>query len=119
MSIRILIIEDDIATLSIYRQLFSGDEFAIEEAHDGENAIEVLARTAPDVVLLDLLLPKITGEALLDYIYSADHLRHTRVIIVSAAHRGSDLVLRNGDAFFLKPTRPFAIRDLVLQSALS
>ena len=59
--IKILIIEDDQIVANIYRNKFALEGFLAETATDGELGLELVDRFRPDAVLLDLILPKVTG----------------------------------------------------------
>lgn len=58
---KIVIVDDQPVLTSIYRSKFSAEGFHVDVAADGEAALEVIQREQPDVVLLDLMLPKING----------------------------------------------------------
>ena len=57
---KILIIEDDQIVANIYRKKFAHEGFNAETALDGEVAIELVSSFRPDVILLDLVLPRMT-----------------------------------------------------------
>ena len=58
---RIVVVDDQPVLTSIYRAKFAAEGFQVDVAPDGEQALEVIERTRPDLVLLDLMLPKIKG----------------------------------------------------------
>ena len=58
--------------------------FEVLEAYSGEEALEIVERTPPDLILLDLTLPDVSGEQLLEMLRERDETRDTPVIIVSA-----------------------------------
>ncbi len=62
---RILIIEDDRLVANIYRNKLTVEGFQVEVAHDGEAGLQSIKTLRPDVVLLDLMLPKLTGVEIL------------------------------------------------------
>jgi len=82
---RIVIIEDnpDAARL-IRRILQSRGEFFIEEAHSGREGIELVRRQPPDLIVLDLMMPDVSGFQVLDTIAQDKDLASIPVIIVSA-----------------------------------
>jgi DNA-binding response OmpR family regulator len=111
-----IIIDDDGPSRQIYGGILSRLGFALEEAVDGEDAIALLETRQPDIIILDLLLPRVNGLQVLDYIYSAPHLTGTRVIIITAhtsyKHTTS---LRAGDSYFIKPVPASEIRAHVIR----
>lgn len=112
---RVLLVDDDDPTRYVYREILSRMNLEVLEAADGAAAVECLRRHAPNVVILDLLLPKKPGREVLEYIYSTPHLDETRVIIFTA-HDAIPLKLRRGDVFLLKPLNPQALREAVLRA---
>jgi two-component system phosphate regulon response regulator PhoB len=84
----------------------------VHEAGDGAEALEMVDRFAPDVVLLDLNLPNVDGYTVLTQLRSRDATRNLPVLVLSA--RGDEdnevRVLRLGATDFLtKPFRPRAL----------
>lgn len=78
---KLLIIEDDINLLALYREVFSKEGFEVFTAEDGGEAIVKLEQTAPDVILLDLMLPVVDGFAVLEKIRSTPQTLHSLVIV--------------------------------------
>ena len=58
---KIVVVDDQPVLTGIYKAKFSAEGFHVDVASDGEQALEVIRRTNPDLVLLDLILPKISG----------------------------------------------------------
>lgn len=58
---KILIVEDDFFLLEIYAHKFANAHFDIITARDGEEALTLIKKEKPDVILLDLMLPKVDG----------------------------------------------------------
>ncbi len=118
MAYQVLLVDDDDPTRSVYHEILTRMNFEVIEASDGIKAIDMLNRYTPNVVILDLLLPRKSGRDVLEYIYAASRLTDTRVIIFTAHNGLFPLQLRPGDVFLLKPVNPQAIRDAV-QRAVS
>lgn len=119
MAHQVLLVDDDATTRFVYREILTRMDLEVFEAADGVSAIEFLNEFAPDVVILDLLLPRKPGLEVLDYIYSMPHLIDTHVIIFSAHDRAILPKLRGGDEFLRKPLSPKFIRDAVLRAVAS
>jgi CheY-like chemotaxis protein len=83
---RILITEDDPLMAEIYRDNFDGEGFSAEIASDGLIAIQRLKQNPPDLVLLDLMLPKLNGVEVLKFIRSQEATRSVPVIVMSNAY---------------------------------
>jgi len=79
----ILYAEDDPVVLTAYRMRLQKAGFQVIAAHDGLDAIKKLSTLVPDLVLLDLMLPKFNGEEVLQYIRKNPSLAAVPVIILS------------------------------------
>jgi CheY-like chemotaxis protein len=87
----IFLVEDDPVVVHVYRAKFLREGFAVEVAQDGLAALKMLQTIKPDVVILDLMMPKMNGVDVLKYIRSNPALKKTPVIILSNAHAFSDM----------------------------
>lgn len=103
----ILIIDDDIYIGDMLQEALSGEGYNVSRAYSGTEALLVLKQTKPDLILLDLMLPGLTGEELLPQI------KNIPVIVVSAKVDISDKVglLMAGAADYV--TKPFDISELM------
>ena len=82
---KLLFVEDDIITGSIYRYHFTSAGYQVELADDGEKALAALGRFKPDVVVLDLLLPKVNGLEILKRIRAQPETMGLPVIVFTNA----------------------------------
>ncbi len=80
---KILIIEDDQIVANIYRNKFSIEGFQVEIANDGHLGLELVRSFRPDAVLLDLMIPKMTGVELMKEIRSEPDFEKLPVIVFS------------------------------------
>ena len=85
----IFLVEDDPVVVKVYGAKFEREGFLVEVAKDGLVAMKMLAAVRPDVVVLDLMMPKLNGVDVLKYIRSIPALKATPVIILSNAHKTS------------------------------
>lgn len=81
---RILVIEDNPDTRGIYQDVFEREGFKVLLAEDGEKGLSYAQASLPDVILLDLMLPKISGFEILRRLRSAEETRLIPVMIFSA-----------------------------------
>ncbi|MEW6304149.1 MAG: response regulator [Verrucomicrobiota bacterium] len=86
---RILIIEDDKLVGNIYRTKFAAEGFAVELAGDGEGGLAALKKAKPDLVLLDLMLPKVSGVEIIKQIRANAQMRAVPVVVLSNSYLGS------------------------------
>src|SRR5256885_16948909 len=78
-----LIVEDDAATRKALADLVASADFDIDLAPDGELAVGLLTRNNYDVVVLDLILPKISGTDIMEYLHCTKPHMLTRVVVVT------------------------------------
>jgi len=81
----IFLVEDDAVVVHVYRAKFLREGFRVEVAEDGLVALKMLPTLRPDIVVLDLMMPKLNGVDVLKYIRSNPDLKATPVIILSNA----------------------------------
>src|SRR6267143_1047663 len=80
---KILIVEDDQIVANIYRNKFTLDGFQVEIALDGQAGLEAILTFRPDAVIMDLMLPKITGIDLMKRIRAEPDFQQMPVIVFS------------------------------------
>lgn len=85
--LKLIIAEDDEKATALYRKYVSEDLFDVTYAADGEAAIKAYESIKPDIVMLDLVLPKKSGMAVLQHIRSGRADMKTSVIVATARHR--------------------------------
>jgi len=98
-----LIIEDDEDLAIIFTKALEVAEFKVEIIHDGQIALERLANTIPNVVVLDLHLPHVSGPDILRQIRADPRLAETRVILATADPILADVLNDEADLVLLKP----------------
>jgi DNA-binding response OmpR family regulator len=80
---KILLIEDDIALRSIYADVIAADGYTVVTAEDGEQGLAMVKMEKPDLVVLDIILPKLPGFEVLKSIRADAGTRDTIVLILS------------------------------------
>lgn len=80
---QILIVEDELPFQEIYRDILESEGYEVHVAEDGELAIEYLAMNTPDLVLLDIILPKQTGLDVLRHMREVTHTKNIPVVVYS------------------------------------
>lgn len=83
MSTKIAIIEDDEAISQMYRIKFEAEGYEVETAENGKLGLELCQDMRPDIVLLDLMMPIMTGEEMLAKLRKAPWGKKIRVIILT------------------------------------
>ncbi len=109
---RILVVDDDATVSDVVRRYFERAGMAVQVAADGRQALDLAARWLPDLVVLDLMLPGMSG---LDVCSGLRLTRDVPVIMLTALGEEADRVLgleRGADDYL---TKPFSPRELVLR----
>ena len=106
-----IIIEDDPLLSQIY-SLTLQDDFDVHTIIDGKEAMLSLSRETPRLVILDLNLPQVSGEEILSFIRSNQHLKNTSVILCTANERLADTLRNEADLILLKPVSPIQLKEI-------
>ncbi|AKM80326.1 TPA: response regulator [Candidatus Saccharibacteria bacterium] len=80
---KIAIIEDDSVINQMYRMKFEADGFDVQVADNGKSGIEMAKTFKPDIILLDLQMPEMTGDEALVHIRGSDWGKQIPVIILT------------------------------------
>ncbi|HYL33895.1 MAG TPA: phosphate regulon transcriptional regulator PhoB [Stellaceae bacterium] len=105
----VLVVEDETALLTLLRYNLEKEGFAVSAAHDGEEALLQLKETKPDAVLLDWMLPRVSGIEVCRQIRRTPAWRDLPVIMLTARGEEGDRVrgLDSGaDDYVVKPFSP-------------
>jgi CheY-like chemotaxis protein len=79
----VVIIEDDHSVAQYYAALFKGNGFRVEVANDGVSGVDLCTRVQPDVILLDVMMPRQNGILVLQTLRASDETRNTPVVVLS------------------------------------
>jgi DNA-binding response OmpR family regulator len=79
----VAIIEDDIAIAQMYRIKFEAEGYDVESAENGQEGLQLIEEVKPDIVLLDLMMPVMTGEELLQELRKEDWGKKIRIIVLT------------------------------------
>ena len=87
----IMIIEDDRFLSSLMKARLEKDGFTVIQAFDGEEAIQIFKQQVPGLIILDLIMPKVTGFEVLQTISITPQLEKVPVVILSNLAQDSDI----------------------------
>jgi two-component system, chemotaxis family, chemotaxis protein CheY len=113
-SATLLLVDDDDFARECLRDALAGERYQLREAADGEEAISLLGHAVPDLVLLDLLMPRMSGLEVLERLRA--RWPRLPVLVISSLDTKSlvDQALGAGAAGFIsKPFHPLEVRDEV------
>lgn len=107
-----MIIEDDEDLAAIFAQAFQEVGFGIEIILDGAEAAKRLKIATPDVIVLDLHLPHVSGQELLNQMHADERFANILVVIATADPRLAEQLEDQVDLILLKPISFKQLRDL-------
>lgn len=80
----ILLADDDVVVREMYRERLTVEGFRVVEALDGEQALDLTRKEKPDLILLDIMMPKINGLDTLSLLKRDEATKHIPIIILTA-----------------------------------
>ena len=87
---KILLVEDDTALAAVYRSRLELEGFEINEVNNGEDALSAAISFKPDLILLDAMMPKISGFDVLDILRNTPETTNIRVIMLTERSQPKD-----------------------------
>lgn len=88
---KIMIVEDDPTLRDIYTTRFGAEGYEVVSASDGEAALSTAVKELPDLILLDIMMPKISGFDVLDILRATAETKETKIIVMSALSQAADI----------------------------
>ncbi len=82
--IKILIVEDDIPLRDMYQARLEMEGYKVLVADDGESGLAITTREKPSLIILDLMMPKISGMDILDILKSTPETKNIPIIVLTA-----------------------------------
>jgi DNA-binding response OmpR family regulator len=117
MTAKILVADDEPNIVISLEFLLKREGYTVVIARDGQEAMEAIERERPDLVLLDVMMPKKTGFEVCQDVRINDALQATKILMLTAKGRDTDVakgMALGADGYM---TKPFATRDLVQKVA--
>lgn len=110
---KILIVEDDVESVDLLKYFLKPENYNIEVAINGKDALDVFRRFSPDLVILDVMLPEIDGFSICTTLKNNPETRHVPIIIMTALKELKDKIkaLESGADDFI--TKPFDSLELL------
>ena len=87
---KILLVEDDMALSAVYRSRLEIEGFDVREANNGEDALSATVEYRPDLILLDVMMPKISGFDVLDILRNTPETANVMIIMLTALSQPKD-----------------------------
>jgi len=106
MSKTVLIVEDNELNMKLFHDLLDAHGYKTLQTKDGMEALAIVRQHRPDLILMDIQLPEVSGLEVIKWIKEDDNLRSIPVVAVTAfAMKGDEEKMREGgcDAYIAKP----------------
>lgn len=113
MTKKILIVDDEPNIVMALEYSLKKQGYEVFIARDGEEAIDILEYSAPDIVVLDIMMPNVDGYQTIKWIKNNKALVNTKVVFLSAKNKNSDIEkgLELGADKYL--TKPFSVKKVI------
>ncbi|NRS89024.1 DNA-binding response OmpR family regulator [Flavobacterium sp. 7E] len=112
---KILIVDDEPNIVMSLEYTFKKNNFEVYIARDGQEALDILEKQLPDIIILDVMMPMVDGFATLEQIKKDSRLNHCKVIFLSAKNKQHDIDKGLELGANLYVVKPFSIKKLVEQ----
>ena len=102
---KILIVDDDMTLRELYEERVKAEGYTIISATDGEEAVDKTLKEKPDLILLDIMMPKINGIDVMKMLREKDESKHIPIIVLTALVQEIDKIkdmMKPGDAYLVK-----------------
>jgi DNA-binding response OmpR family regulator len=87
---KILMVEDDDALASVYQTRLQAENFNVKRVKNGEDALAATLEYKPDLILLDVMMPKVSGFDVLDILRNTPETANVKIIMLTALSQDSD-----------------------------
>ena len=87
---KILLVEDDDSLASVYLTRFEAEGFTVKRVPNGEDALAATLEYHPDLILLDVMMPKVSGFDVLDILRNTPETANVQVVMLTALSQESD-----------------------------
>lgn len=110
----VVVIDDEPDIVKVLKELLEVNHYEVTEAYDGESGFEKVKAQLPDLILLDIMMPKMDGYTFLRKLKGDTQLRNIPVIVLTARSKMSELfAIEDVRDYVLKPYEPKALLEKV------
>ncbi len=112
---KILVVDDDPYILMSLEFLMKKNGYDVMVARNGTEALEIVEKQLPDVVLLDIMMPDVDGYEICKHIKASKKLKDAKVVFMSAKTKEADIRKGYDLGASLYITKPFSTREMIKQ----
>ncbi|MCU0932386.1 MAG: response regulator [Serpentinimonas sp.] len=113
MSAKLLIADDEPNILISLEFLMKREGYEVHLARDGQEALDAIAALRPDLVLLDVMMPRKSGFDVCQEVRATEALKDTRILMLTAKGRDTDVAKGTALGVNAYMTKPFSTKELV------
>ena len=113
---KVLIADDNQRNRELLEAYLADEDYEIIMAHDGQHTLDVVAESLPDIILLDIMMPKLSGYEVCVHLKKEESLRDIPILIVTALDEEGDIqkaVEAGCDDFLSKPVNSLELKTRV------
>ena len=113
---RLLLVDDEVELVEMIKFRLEASGYEVLTANDGQQALEIARREKPDLVILDVMLPKMDGYKVCGLIKKDSRYAHIPVMMFTAKAMDADLKLGqevSADAYLTKPFEPKVLLEKI------
>lgn len=103
---KVLVVEDNELNMKLFNDLLEAQGYAVLQTRDGLSALDITRQNMPDLIIMDIQLPEVSGIEVTKWLKEDDELKHIPVVAVTAfAMKGDEAKIREGgcEAYISKP----------------
>lgn len=108
---KIMICDDDLGILEVLEMMLEIEGYTVFKESNSKNLLNEIKRLSPDLLLMDLWMPALSGDQILKIIRSSDDLKNLPVIILSASVDGKEISEEAGANSFIP--KPFNMDEMI------
>jgi DNA-binding response OmpR family regulator len=112
---KVLVVDDDPYILMSLEFLMKKNGYDVMVARNGTEALDLVEKQLPNIVLLDIMMPDVDGYEICRHIKKTPKLKHTKVVFMSAKTKEADIQKGYDLGAALYITKPFSTRELTKQ----
>lgn len=113
---KILVADDELSLRYLIVETLELEDYDVYQAEDGEEAVKLALEIKPEIMILDLMMPKLDGYGVLDRLQKEDKINEMKIIMLTAKAQKEDKergISNGADVFLTKPFSPLELLDVI------